>query len=98
MTAEIKFTRSYTLPNSREGRGRTEIERLVYEKPHWLTPADWVVKELRNAGCTRYNNHDRYVGEQPKITDFSRGEEMTVTADLVGFTQEQAAAIASELN
>ncbi|WP_181785663.1 hypothetical protein [Streptomyces phytophilus] len=75
-----------------------KVERLTYEEPRWLTPADWAVKELRDAGCTRYGHDGRYVGEESKITDFSRGEEMIVAAEPTGFTPEQAAAIADELD
>ncbi|MFD9867480.1 hypothetical protein ACFXI8_23650 [Streptomyces niveus] len=50
--------------------------------------AEWAVRELQNAGCTR-DISGGYVTEEPKITDFSRGEEMTATAELVGFTAAQ---------
>ncbi|WP_432040858.1 hypothetical protein [Streptomyces chartreusis] len=87
---KVQITRTYTLPQSREGRGRIEVERLTYEEPHWQTPAEWTADVLRDAGCTQHNFGDRYVTEEPKITDFRRGEEMTAIAELDGFTGAQA--------
>lgn len=94
----IKITRHYTLPRSREDRGRREVERLAYESEDWRMPVEWAAEELRNAGCTRHNWGPRFMTEEPKITDFSRGEEMTATAELDGFTTEQLHAIISDLN
>lgn len=94
----IKITRHYTLPRSREDRGRSTVAPLNWDADDWRTPAEWAADELRDAGCTRHNWGPRFVTEEPKITDFSRGEEMTATAVLDGFTDAQIQAIISDLN
>lgn len=85
----IKIARTYTLPSSREGRGRPEVERLAYDADDYRTPVEWAAEELSNAGCTRHNRGPLFATEEPKITDFDRGEEMTATGTLEGFTVEQ---------
>lgn len=86
---QIIIRRTYTLPNSREGRGKVRAETLVYDADDWRTPVEWAAETLKDAGCTRCNRGDQYVTEERKITDFSRGEEMTATATLEGFTTVQ---------
>jgi hypothetical protein len=90
----IKITRTYTLPHSREGRGRPAVEEITYDSDDYRTPVQWAAEELRNAGCTRHDRGSQYVTEEPKITDFGRGEEMTAEAELTGFTDDQFAAVA----
>lgn len=85
----VRIIRAYTLPNSREGRGRPRVEELVYEEENWQTVEEWAVEQLQDAGCTRDAGTSRYETEEPKIVDYSRGEEMTATALLKNFTYEQ---------
>lgn len=85
----IKITRMYTLPSSREGRGRREVETHTYDVDDYRTVAQWAVETLTDAGATRHNWGPVYITEEPKITDFGRGEEMTKSAELSGFTDGQ---------
>jgi hypothetical protein len=88
----IKIHRSYTLPQSREDRGRIEMERLEFDPEVGDTAVEWAVEALRNAGCTR-DNVTNYITEEPKVTDFSRGEEMTASARLYGFAEDEERAV-----
>ncbi len=85
----IKITRTYTLPHSREGRGRPEVESLTYNQDDYRTVEEWAAEVLTDAETTRHNRGAVYITEEPKITDFRRGEEMTATAELSGFTVDQ---------
>lgn len=95
----IKITRTYTLPSTRtsEGRGRVRTEPLTYDTDDWRTPVEWAAEELANAGCTRHNWGPRFMAEEPKITDYSRGEEMEAMAELHGFTDDETAQIIAAL-
>lgn len=85
----IKITRTYTLPHSREGRGRPEVESLTYNQDDYRTADEWAAEVLTDAGITHHNWGAVYITEEPKITDFGRGEEMTATGELSGFTDNQ---------
>ncbi len=89
----IKITRTYTLPHSREGRGRPEVESDTYDADDWRTVQEWAADTLRDAGCTRHSWGPRYITEEPKITDFARGEEVTAMAELSDFTDTQLMSI-----
>ncbi|MGW6602258.1 hypothetical protein [Streptomyces sp. NPDC055036] len=106
-TPEIKITRHYTLPQDTEDydperetapdartKGIRRVERLVWDE---LDPvAEWAAQELQNAGCIRDNGRG-YSTEERKITDYTRGQEMTATAELIGFTNEQKAEISRHI-
>ena len=94
---KIKILRTYTLPSSRENRGRTGNEPHTYDPDDWQTVTEWTAGVLRDAGCTRYSHGHEFVTEEAKITDFARGEEMTATAHLTGFTPEEITVITTLL-
>lgn len=94
LAPEIRISRHYTLPQSREGRGRARSEGLAFKDSGADDAAQWAAGELSDAGCTRRSRNVEYCTEEPKITDFSRGEEMTAVATLVGFTDKQLSTVA----
>lgn len=85
----IKITRTYTLPTTREGGGRPRTEELTYDPADYRTPVEWAAEELSNAGITRHNWGAEFITEEPKITSYATGEQMTATAALSGFTADQ---------
>ncbi|MFE4863227.1 hypothetical protein, partial [Streptomyces sp. NPDC056670] len=84
-------TKPRTLPTRREGRGRVRVEPFAYDGDGGQSPHEWAAEMLSNAGCTRHNRGTQYVTEEPKITDFARGEETTATGEVTGLTPDQAA-------
>jgi hypothetical protein len=86
----IVIRRTYTLPESREGQGRAEVEREQYDADDYRAVPQWAAETLANAGVTRHNRGAQYVTEEPKVTDSSRGEEMTATGEVLGIAEEDA--------
>ncbi|MFJ4902937.1 hypothetical protein [Streptomyces sp. NPDC088727] len=86
----VKITYSSTLPHSHEGRGRIQVGEFKYDAEECgESPHEWAAEMLSNAGCTRHNRGARYVTEEPKITDFARGEETTATGVVTGLNDDQ---------
>jgi hypothetical protein len=86
---EIKVTRTYTLPRNREGRGVVLVVSEKYDPDLYDSPIEWAGEALQCVDCTRHNWGNQFVKEEPTITDYSRGEEMTAIAELMGFTQDE---------